>query len=470
MPLLRIVLASFILLFALSTTIHAANAPRVLLIGVDAIPYSLMQQLTDPQNGDAALFKDLNGPSAVINTFPSNSYVAWTGLLEPFGIDKALGYEARYFNNATQEVSGGLQLKKVPAPWKEFFDWKLDGVIRKAIAYGWPQTYSVKELDKGLEAFLQSDEPYFSTYIVSTDGVGHIEGPEALGKFMVKLDRKLSEFKQAHPDMPFYTIMVSDHGMAGGEPLVNVWPDVEDKLTAAGFNVTEELKTENDAALIAFGLLTSFVAYTWPGDEHTVATLASSVPGVDLCVTETAKGWHVHSNRGEALIRKRAHDGQASWAYTELNGDPLGYNDAIGSMREHVGKDDEIWFSDQLWFETTKNHHYPDAVYRLANAFSLVSNPTSVACSIAPGYMFGALKTEYIAIPTVGKLRWTHGALHRDASLGFMMSDLPEWPAPDLVRYNQALQLLERLMNKQNPDIPPTILTRAPAGLLFHHH
>jgi hypothetical protein len=461
MTVMRIFL--FILVvFALATGVNAAKAPRVLLIAVDAIPYSLIQQLTNPQNGDAALFKDLNGPSAVINTFPSNSYVAWTGLLEPFGIDKALGYEARYFNTSTQQVTGGLSLKKVPAPWKDFFDWKLDGVIRKAIAYGWPQKYSLTELEDGLEAFLHSDQPYFSTYIVSTDGVGHINGPEALGRFLVKLDRKLSEFKRAHPDMPFYTIMVSDHGMAGGKPLVNVWPDVEAKLTAAGFNVTEELKADNDAALIAFGLLTSFVAYTWPGDEHTVATLVTSVPGVDICVTSTSKGWHVHSDRGEALIRKREHGGQVFWAYTELNGDPLSYNDAIKSMRQRVGKNDEIWFSDRLWFETTKNHFYPDAVYRLANAFSLVTNPTSVACSITPGYMFGALKTEYIAIPTIGRLKWTHGALHRDASLGFMMSDLPGWPAPDLVRYNQALQILERLMNKQNPAIPPTILTSAP--------
>ncbi len=436
--------------------------PRVLFIAVDAIPHHVIQELTDNSRGEQALFKGLKGPAAVINTFPSNSYVAWSGLLEPFGIDKSLGYEARYFDNKSREVTGGLSLVKVPAPWKDFFDWKLDGVIKKAIAYGWPQKYSVNEMHDGLEAFLRSSQPYFSMYIVSTDGVGHIEGPEALGRFLVKLDKGLQEFKNAHPEMPFYTIMVSDHGMAGGEPLENVWPAVEEKLTKAGYNVTEELKDENDAALIAFGLLTSFVAYTWPGDEHAVATLVTSVPGVDICVTQAQNGWHLHSARGEALIRKRQRGDETLWSYTKLSGDPLSYDSVLQQLRAEINDKDEIWFTDKKWFNASKHHFYPDAVYRLANAFSLVTNPTSVACSVTPNYMFGALKTEYIAIPTIGKLRWTHGALHRDASLGFMMSDLPEWHAPDLVRYNHALGVLERLMRKQNPAIPPAVLTMTP--------
>jgi len=455
MLLTRVTIVFFTVLVTLPIMSLAANKseslvkPRVLLIAIDAIPYSVIKELHDPQQAKQQLFANLKGPTAVITTFPSNSYVAWSGLLQPFGIEKSLGYEARYFNNTTHEVSGGLSLKKVPAPWKDFFNWKLDGVIKKAIAYGWPQKYSLEEMEDGLQAFLESEKQNFSMYIVSTDGVGHIQGPTAFAEFLVKLDKRLIEFKAAHPEMPFYTIMISDHGMEGGEPLVNVWPDVESRLTEAGFNVTEELDDKQDAALIAFGLLNSFVAYTWPGDEQKIASLATSVTGVDICVTRDTKGWRVHSSRGDALISKRQKAGEDYWSYSKINGDPLNYQDAIAAMRKRIGKSEEIWFSDKMWFEFTKNHFYPDAVYRLANSLDLPSNPTSVSCSISQGYMFGALKTEYIAIPTIGRLRWTHGALHKGASLGFMMSDLPDWSAPDYVRYNQALLLFEKLQHQQ---------------------
>ncbi|MFV2058282.1 MAG: hypothetical protein ACC707_17590, partial [Thiohalomonadales bacterium] len=162
----------------------ASIKPRILTIAIDAIPYAVVKDLHDLHHGKKRLFADLKGPAAVITTFPSNSYTAWSGILQPYGVAKSLGYEARYFDIETAEVVGGLSLTKVPAPWKDFFDWKLDGVIRKAIAYGWPQKYAVTEMEDGMQAFLASDKQHYSMYIVSTDGVGHIQGPSAFAEFL----------------------------------------------------------------------------------------------------------------------------------------------------------------------------------------------------------------------------------------------------------------------------------------------
>jgi len=53
--------------------------------------------------------------------------------------------------------------------------------------------------------------------------------------------------------------------------------------------------------------------------------------------------------------------------------------------------------------------------------------------------MFGARKTERASRLTGGRLRWTHGALERDATLGFLMSDDPRLPLTGPVRFDEAL-------------------------------
>ena len=424
----------------------AATKPRVLIIAVDAISYDLVVKLTDPSLGEKAIFQNLKGPTAIINAFPTNSYVAWSGLLEPLGIKKANGYEAEYFDNERREVHGAIRLGEPRAPWKDFFDARLKGVIRGAIAYGWPKKFSRLELKDGLEAFLASEKQVFSMYIVSTDGIGHIFGPDGLADFLKDMDKQLIALRENHPDKPFHTFIFSDHGMPGGEPLKNTWSQLKDAVKKAGFNLSDRLEDESDVVFIPFGLLTSFVVYTQSGKEKEVAETAASVPGVDLCVITDHEGWKVISSRGSALIRRQTRQGKTFWAYLPVTGDPLNYAPIVKKLRHRAGAGRENWFPDQWWFQAGKNAFYPDALYRLAHSFDLVLNPASMVCSISPGYMFGALKTEYIAIPTIGRLRWTHGALHRDASLGFLMTDIPGWNAPDKVRFNQALAPLAELI------------------------
>ena len=80
-------------------------------------------------------------------------------------------------------------------------------------------------------------------------------------------------------------------------------------------------------------------------------------------------------------------------------------------------------------FAATTDDLYPDPFHRIASSFAQVENPASVVCSVARGYMFGARVTAMGSRLSVGRLKWTHGALDHDASLGFLMSDVPSWRA-----------------------------------------
>jgi hypothetical protein len=53
--------------------------------------------------------------------------------------------------------------------------------------------------------------------------------------------------------------------------------------------------------------------------------------------------------------------------------------------------------------------------------------------------MYGPWRTDLGSKIADGPLHWTHGALHREATLGFLMSDRPDWNPPDVARFNTAL-------------------------------
>ncbi|HET6656224.1 MAG TPA: hypothetical protein VFH57_08220 [Gammaproteobacteria bacterium] len=426
------------------------SPPRTLIIGIDAIPYTLAREVV----GDGGRFDGFQGPAAVNSTFPSISYTAWSNLLQPLGSTKPLGYETRYFDADIGKLKGGLSFAEVPASWKETFDWKMHGLVRTAVAYGLPRRYSIWELKHGLQAFAESASAIFSMYIVSTDGLAHLSGPDGLAEVLAAVDRQLKAFKARHPEMPFNTIMLSDHGIAGGEPLVNCWPAVRREVRGAGFRIRSRLAGDGDVVFNPYGLLTNFVLYSRSARAKVLAEVVAQAPGVDVAVVrDGASAWRIYSSRGEAAVERRRGGKGWLWRYRALNGDPLGYAPLAAALRRRANDAGAQWFPDHWWFEVTRRSFYPDALHRLAQSFDLTDTPPSVICSCTPGYMFGGLKTEYISRATIGRLRWSHGALHRDASLGFMMTDLPEWTAPEMVRAEEALTCLTAAEERVEKDL-----------------
>jgi hypothetical protein len=420
--------------------------PRWLFLALDAVPYDLVAELTDPGRGGSALFQGFPPPAPLISSFPSTTSVALTGILEPFALPRPPGYEARFFDRAKNAVRGGgpVSYQKIPFAWRSFFTWRFGNPITRSFATAHPVKSSRREVRWVLERFLRSPEPVFHGYVAVTDGAAHLQGPRSLVPALETLDRGLAALRRRYPERPFYAVIYSDHGIDGGLPLVNVREGVSRALAAGGFRLAQRLRSSRDAVMVPFGLVSSLEIYTLPGHGAEAARLAAPVPGVDLCAAHDGDGVLVVSRRGEARILTRPADGEArEWSYRpvagDLGGDPLGYLPLLPQVAAGSPASSQTFYPDRDWFAATRDHRYPDALYRLSRTFDLVENPASAACSLEPGFMFGARATEWAAWLSTGRLRWTHGALTRAASLGFLLSDAPGWSPPPALRFDQAL-------------------------------
>lgn len=444
--------------------------PRLLILALDAVPYDVVARLSDPVLGEKALFRGFHRPVPLISTFPSNTNVAFTGILEPLGVGKALGYEARFFDVDENRLRGAgpRSYHELEFSWREEFDWSTESLLRRMVGKVRPVISSVHGLDEAVEAFMASDDEVYLAYLNETDAAGHLKSPDSLVGVLMELDATLTAARRAHPERPFDTVLLSDHGMAGdGRPLANVRKPVRRSLKRAGFRIRSHLQAPRDVVFVELGLVSSFVLYTEEGTEAEVAGVAASVPGVDLCVYRHGGELGVVSRNGRAEIGHRAAPAGDLWSYRPLEGDPLDYRPVLAELTAggkagpgdlggagdlgspgdlggagHLGGTGDrgrAWLPDARWFDATARTPYPDALYRLAQGFELVENSASVLCSTAPGHMYGAKKTQILAQLTVGRLKWTHGALFREASLGFLMTDVPGWEPPLAVRFDEAL-------------------------------
>jgi len=303
--------------------------------------------------------------------------------------------------------------------------------------YAKPRTSARREIREALAAFEASDDPLFLAYINSTDGLGHLYGPEETGAFLHELDSALGALRAR---MTFRTMLLSDHGMAGDAqaPLANVRQEVVRSLETAGFRLRESLDRPGDAVLVSLGIVTFFAVYGAAGDEETLLSAATATPGVELCVRPDGDGWEVAGHAGRARI---ARDG-SRWSYTVVEGDPLDYQPVVERMRRDAGDGEASWFEDRAWFTTTLDADFPDALHRIAGGFALVANPASVLCSTAPGHVFGAAAATAGARMSRGPIRWSHGSLRREDTLGFLVTDVPGIEAAPAIRADDALAWL----------------------------
>ncbi len=434
-------------LFCCAVPAAAASRPRVLVIMLDAVPYEDAASVRAGAHPEEDRFPGFRGPVPLVSGFPSSTSLALTGILEPFGLDKSPGYEPRFFDQERGKVRGGglISYHTIPFAWRGFFDWEVRGLTRKTILYAWPLRGNRREIGQAIGAFLASNRQYFFAYVNSTDATGHLYGPQRTRAVLAALSRALRDVRERHPDRPFYTMILSDHGMAGGRPLRNAFPGVERALRRDHWRSRREVRDPRDVVLIPFGLLSSFIAHTASGREGAVARTLAGVEGVELCAYPDGPAWTVLRGGGEARIRRCVRGGRVLWSYTPVTGDPLRYAAVLARLGAGSSQDGDGWHPDEAWFEATLDHDFPDALHRIARSFDLVANPASVVCSTAPGWLYGLRRLVFGAAVSRGRLRWTHGALRREDSLGFIMTDHPAWNPPAGARFDEALRFFADL-------------------------
>lgn len=429
------------------TTAEAAPAPggaepeaRFLVIALDAVPFRSAAEVTRGDD-DPPLLADLAGPVPLVSTFPSSTSIALTAMLSGFGLEDPPGYEAKFFDRSTGRIRGGglISYGRIRFDWHHFFDWQLRGFFTKSKVYAWPYKYNVRELEKALAAFVVSDRKSFFVYVNSTDATGHIHGPRAFGTVFEALDRLLPEAR-SRVEEPLYVVVFSDHGLGGGDEILdNARPAIFRALRGNGWAIRGRLDRPGSVVLSPFGLVSSAEIYTRPGDEAAVAEIAAGAEGVDLCAYRQNDGWMVVDSGGTARIERRRDGSGGQWTYRPESGDPLHYRAVVERLG---GETDDDWIDESAWLDSTWNATYPDALYRIAAGFERVTNPASVLCSIDRGYLYGSKSAYLGARLSIGRIRWTHGALAREETLGFLMTDFPGWEASGALRFDQALDFL----------------------------
>ncbi len=120
--------------------------------------------------------------------------------------------------------------------------------------------------------------------------------------------------------------------------------------------------------------------------------------------------------------------------------DPLRLEGVTARLR--VDYPGTTWFPEGSWFEQSWDEPYPDPLFRLASGFERVRNPASILCSVSNGFLYGSKSAFLGSKMSVGAVRWTHGALLRSETTGFLMTDFPDWTAPTAVRFDGALDWL----------------------------
>ncbi len=408
----------------------AAEPPRLLLIAIDAVPLDIMQKVAaDPDN---EVLHGLPTPVPLISTFPSTTSLALAAIQKPLGVEESPGYENRFYDWQTNKVVGGGLMSYEPFPWRKSFDWKVEGLRRKAMSALRPIKASHKDIEQSLAAFLESDQSAFFIYYDTTDSASHLKGPEGLIPILEDLDRQLGDFRRAHPEVEFDLVLFSDHGIDGGDPLINVRKPVTKSLKKAGYKRRKKLIDERDYVITPFGLVSSFVVFAQAGQERPIARVIANVEEVSICSYREGDGWAVVDLEGRASFEKRGTT-RPEWRYTFEGEDPL----EIAELWEEAGTDG--WLSDRSLLRETEAAAFPDPLYRISEAFTLVENPASIICSTTGDGVYGSKSTSFGARLSGGRLRWTHGALHREATLGFFVTDIPGLQPQNAVRFDEAL-------------------------------
>lgn len=444
---------------ALTPPLSGAPAPpRTLLIALDAVPFRVVAEVTDRALGDQALFAGFKGPVPLISTFPSSTSVALVGLLQPLGLERSPGYEARFFDWQQSRIRGGgpLSYYAISFPWRDFFDWSRRSPLGSAIEAIRPVRSGIRRLRRAVDEFAASEREVALIYIAATDTAVHVVGPDSVKALLRELDLALAEAGRTRSDRPFETVIFSDHGVAGGEPLENAWGAVKKALQRTGFRLSKRLEGPRDVVITPFGLVSNFEAYTHPELEAEVARTLAAVEGVELCAFATPDGWQIKSRDGAATVESRVSPEGLLWRYRVEGSDPLDYRQTLRELSEQAP---ELagWVRDEELFAATQGAYFPDALHRIAHAFDLVINPASVICSLDSAHMFGAARTDLLARVGKGALRWTHGALNREATLGFLMSDAAAWQPPAAARFDRCLLPFREALSR-HPKVTPVPL------------
>lgn len=430
--------------------VQSEKMPRTLFIALDGIDYDLVKELKDEGH-----FAQFNEPIPFISTFPSDTTAGFTGILQPLGVGKVPGYEVRFYSIKENRIKGGtpFDFYKIPIKYKYYFDSFRHQMHEKAIMYLFPGLAGKQDLANMEDSLFNTDKKIIMTYIGGTDGAAHLLGRKRTKNFLKFMDDYLSRMVIRYQDLkaePLQIILYSDHGFYH-EGLRSIsFAELKKKLRKKGFRLNSSLENDHDIVTVPFGLLSAGIFYTKPQHRAALAKVLSDVDGIDLVFWHNDNKKEIFVLREDGELAKFEYKSPTLYRYVSIKGDPLNYHDVLD---KHDFKKN-AWLPEKIWFEMTWKHDYPDAGFRLYDAFfNLVENSASIMISTQKNYQYGSVAARLGTIAKMGH-KGTHGGLFREPSWGVVMTNyLPSPQQPKALRYNELFHytLPESRRGRKNP-------------------
>ncbi len=374
------------------------SRPRRLLLGLDGVPHKLMEQAKS-----RGLFESFGTPTRLLSPFPTMTNVALSAML---GASPPAGYESLYFDRAAGELRGGIRKyigrrtpDKAPSSYMDDLDYQ-EPLAFEFLIYVAPEKIWRADMQRFRERFRAApqDRDYFA-FLKATDGLLHAQGADRLAIALESLDKILREIQQYCGD-EIEIVMFSDHGMNLEE---NRRANLASTLQRRGFRVV----------IPAFGLCSYAAIYCHDADQTPeIAVASTEVTGIDFAVYKDAADVVLESERGRARIEYQPET--ESYRYVMASGDPL-----------ELGSFDKGFASEDVWFERTAGHRYPNALPNIYKSLFTprVKHTADILLSLKDGYYYG-----WTPFGRFVRLAATHGNALQASSNAFLMSTNRQFP------------------------------------------
>jgi hypothetical protein len=428
---------------------------QTLFVALDGVPYGMVEELFSEHK-----LRSFQKPSRVISTFPSTTTTGFTGLFRSLGARPSPGYDAQFYSFDKGEVRGNLleAYDFEAADYNHFFGYNRNTGFQQVVMYTSPQFALNQDLKKIRPLIWDHPEKqsvFF--YLGSTDGAGHLDGSDKTRDLLLQTLRELENLREEYRmnfKKDLRVVIFSDHGFHWTRLKKIDVADFEEHLKAEGLKLVKKMKNSKDVVAITWGNISGGDLYTSEESSPEVANLLLEMPGVDLVFYRqkdrvVVLGSRARTEKGEIFFDESG----KRFGYKALDGDPLQYGPILEALQQEGKLDSEGMADEKDWFEKTEALPYPDALYRIHDAyFGLVQNPATILLSTNEDYEFGDNLTRW-GSAIRGGMVGTHGAIALDSSSAFIASTDPKLGLPPVLRYDQALLPFKELLK----DFPSSI-------------
>ncbi len=422
------------------------RGPQTLVIALDGVPYDLIKKMHDD-----GYFQGFQEPSKVISTFPSTTTAAFGAMFHEVGGERPPGYDREYFSFKKRKIEGFLSElhPKSPRNFRNMFDYYRRSPFQKFWIYAAPGFSGHRDLIKIRHLLWdRPDRKLLLAYIGGTDGAGHILGGARVRHWLIYMDQFLQKMRKQYQEEfgeDLQMTLFSDHGFHYiRKPDAVPKRDLVQRLRKVGLSLSNNLWRKDHVVAIEWGNISGASVYVDESKVQQVAEILATTRGIDLVAYRSGENIEVLNYRNPSGDRAQVSceaEGKRC-RYEALAGDPLQYESVLRDFHARGRVDAQGYVSEDDWFQATKNHHYPDAPFRLYEAFfDLVTNPAPILFSTYPDYEYGDVRTR-VGAWFHGGLKGTHGGLFQEASAAFVMTTDAKEKFPESLRYNEILPMV----------------------------